>query len=169
VSRFWTCYWRYAHWRSNPESVPLRRSGGSQFKSRRVSESDVVYVVSVHKGRLFLGGKMTVDRITTRAEAVRIAGSSLFDVDEWIEAKQGSGTPMNHRRRLAPKVVEQFEFISANPKARKPRFSKPGELDRQTFRCVRELTPETARKLDRIIGLTDREASSRHGGTPREL
>ncbi len=156
MNRFWTCYWRYSNWYVNPEFMPLRLSGSNQFRARGVSKGDVAYVVSTHEGQLLLGGRMIVDRIASRAAAVSLAQRDLINVDEWIVGKYGSGTPLNHHRRLAPEVTKELRFIGAGSNSGQLRFVNSRDLDRQTIRGVRELTPESARCLDLIIEITDR-------------
>src|SRR5438270_300332 len=72
IKRYWTSYWREQGWSRNMEYEPISLSAGA-FSKRNVSVGDVLYVVSLHAGQLLLGGRMTVGRIVTREEAVRVS------------------------------------------------------------------------------------------------
>lgn len=156
--RFWTCHWQFRYWRpdTNRENRPIRSSGSNSFRRRGVSIGDIVYIVSLSKGQLYLGGRMTVKRIVSRTEAIRLwRNDDLYDANEWIIDPDQTGTPLHLHRRLAPAVTRQLRFESkAGP--RPPCFISDSELDNQATRGVRELTAESAALLDRIIEATDR-------------
>ena len=155
--RYWTCYWREKHWLNNPPHEPLRGSGGS-FSKRGVLKGDVVYVVSQRAGQLLLGGRMTVARITTREDAVRIFdNNSLYKAHEWVIAGKGSGTPLHLHRKLAPEVTKHLRFLSGKSGGSTGLlFVNDHHLDRQTTRIVRELAMESVSLLDEIIEMTDK-------------
>jgi hypothetical protein len=114
-----------------------------------------MYIVSLGAGQLYLGGRMTVKRIVTRSEAVRLLkNDNLYDAAEWAVGTERSGTPLDLHRRLAPALTKRLRFQSkTGPK--EPCFVSETELDNQATRGVRELTPESAALLDRIIEVTD--------------
>lgn len=99
---------------------------------------------------------MTVKRIVSRPEAVRLFDSDkLYDAREWIVDPHQTGTPLRLDRRLPPALTRQLRFESRTG----PRglcFISDAELDNQATRGIRELTPESADLLDRIIEATDR-------------
>ena len=157
MPRFWTCYWTSATWKPsiNTEGELVNGSGSNSFTTRGVSPGDVAYIVSVSDGQLFLGGRMTVKKIVTRAQAVRLLGSrNLYDADEWIVDPDEEGTPLDLHRRLSPSVTKQLRFQSKSS-TKELCFVSPTELDRQAIRGVRELTPESALLFDRILVATD--------------
>ena len=118
-----------------------------------MSEGDALYVLSLRAGQLLLGGRMTVDRVVARETAMRILKrKNLPDADDWVIAKDESGTPLHRSRQLAPDVAKQLRFASRHPE---PRFAHKNYLDRQTIRVVRELTKESASLLDEIIEMTE--------------
>ena len=128
----------------------------NSFRERGVSIDDVAYVVSIAEGQLLLGGRMTIKRIVSRDEAVRIGREdNLIDTDEFIIGEEESGTPLNLHRRLAPDVARRLRFVS--PTRSDPLFFRSDtHLDGQAAREIRELTAESAALLDRIIDITDR-------------
>jgi hypothetical protein len=156
--RYWTCQWKNKYWRGdiNSEYGPLCSSGSNNFRKRGVSPGDIAYVISVLNGQLYIGGKMTVRRIVSRSEAVRIwRNENLWDADEWVIDEEEMGTPFNPRRRLAPEVTKKLRLIVGGSERRGYAFVSNTHLDSQTTRGIRELTPESAAFLDRIISLTD--------------
>lgn len=157
-SRFWTCCWKFRYWRadSNSEYESVGRSAGNNFTKRGVSPGDVVYIVSLSEGQLFLGGKMTVDRIMGHHDAMDFFGDEyLYDANEHLIGVDRSGTPLNLHRRLSPALTKQLRFESkSGPK--EAFFVSNTELDSQTTRGVRQLTGESASLLDRVIEVTDR-------------
>jgi hypothetical protein len=158
VARFWTCHWQYRYWRDdiNTEYEPVCSSGSNSFLKRGVSLGDAVYIVSLGAGQLYLGGRMVVKQIVSRPEAVRLWNDpNLYDAEEWIVDPDKSGTPLHLHRCLSPSLTRQLRFVSkSGPK--EPFFVSDTDLDNQTTRGVRELTPESAALLDRIIEATDR-------------
>ena len=163
--RYWSCHWQYRYWKHeiNPEDRPLKSCGSNSFTKRGVLKDDRIYVVSLSDGQLYLGGRMTVDGIVLRDEAVRrLKNSDLYDADEWAIGSEETGTPLNLHRRLSPEISRQLRFISADPAREALRFVSETHLDNQTTRGVRELTVQSAALLDSIIDGTDRVARSGH-------
>lgn len=158
MNSVWTCHWRFRYWRPdiNREGRPVCSSGSNSFRKRGVSVGDSVYIVSLSAGQLYLGGRMVVQRIVSRPEAVRLWNNdSLYDAEEWIVDPEESGTLLHLHRRLSPALTKRLRFVSSSgPK--EPFFVSETELDNQTTRGVRELTPESGALLDRIIEVSDR-------------
>ncbi len=164
MARFWTCHWRYASWRDdiNSEYGPVCSSGSNSFRKRGVGVGDTIYAISLSAGLLYLGGRMTVKRIVSREEAVRLWDSdSLYDAEEWVVDPERAGTPLHLHRLLAPELTKQLRFVSKGG-AKEACFISETELDNQATRGVRELTPESAVLLDRVIKVTDRLPRSEH-------
>jgi hypothetical protein len=156
--RYWTCHWQFRLWRDdvNTEFEPIDGSGSNKFGERGVAPGDFVYIVSLSAGHLYLGGRMPVKRIVSRDEAIRIFGTdNLYDNDEWVVDEDKSGTPLHLHRRLAPAVTKQIVCIMADGSERGLCFVDESNLDNQATRGVRQLTPESAELLDRIIAVTD--------------
>lgn len=157
MPRYWTCHWQFKYWNpdNNAEGEPVCSSGSNMFRKRGVSLGDIVYVISLAGGQLYLGGRMTVKDIVSRPEAVKLWGSdSLYDADEWVVDPEESGTSLHLHRRLSPSITKQLRFASKDgPK--EPFFISDTHLDNQATRGVRELTQESAELLDRIIADTD--------------
>ncbi len=155
--RFWTSHWRNQFWRNetNAEYELLEHTSGNSFRRRGVIAGDVIYVVSLADGRLLLGGKMVVKQIASREEAIRIFGPTIYEAGEHIIGERKSGTPLNLHRELDPEVSRQLRFVSPRSDPKGLFFVSDKHLDAQATRGVRELTPESAALLDRIIAITD--------------
>ena len=163
MTRFWTCHWQNCTWHDgiNTEYRAIRGSLGNSFRKRNMSVGDVAYVISLAEGHLLLGGRMTVSRIVSRDKAVRIFGDdNLYPAEECIIDDRG-GTPLNLHRRLVPQLSRQLQFLSPRGRPKALCFVSPTHLDTQATRGVRELTPESAALLDRIIEITDQLPRSR--------
>jgi hypothetical protein len=162
MPRYWTCHWQNRFWRDdvNTEFIPVRSSGSSSFRKRGVAVGDVAYIISLAHGQLLLGGRMTIKRIVSRDERVRIWGGNAYPAEEWIIDPDESGTPLNLHRRLAPALSRRLRFVSSMSEPKGLFFKSGTHLDAQTTRGVRELTAQSAALLDRIIEMTDRLPAS---------
>jgi hypothetical protein len=142
---------------NNTPGAPLCRAGGL-FSKRGVSEGHVLYVISQRAGKLLLGGRMIVDEIVPREDAVRrFKNDDLYPAGEWVIARQNSGTPLHLDRQLPLEVTRQLRFRSGKSGGIKGLlFVSAQNLNRQTTRIVRELTAESASILDKIIELSDK-------------
>jgi hypothetical protein len=94
VDRFWICHWLFRNWRPEiqREGQPVRLAGSNSFRKRGVSVGDSVYIVSLGAGQLYLGGRMVVERIVSRREALRLwDDDDLYDdAEEWAVGPEGS-------------------------------------------------------------------------------
>jgi len=121
-----------------------------------VSIGDVVYVITLADGLLYLGGRMTVGEIVSRREAVRFCGTDdLYPAKEWIIDRKKAGTPLNLHRRLSPALSKRLRFISPGGKTRGLYFVEGDRLYGQATRGLQELTPDSASLLDQILQVTD--------------
>ena len=160
MTRFWTCHWQFRYWRPdvNREGGPVHSSGSNLFSKRGVQPGDIVYIISLSGGQLYLGGRMTVKQILSRSEVARLWNrdmDSMYDAAEWIVDPEDKGTLLHLHRRLCPALTKQIRF-QTKTEIKEPFFVTETELDNQATRGVRELTAESAAFLDRIIEITDR-------------
>ncbi len=135
----------------------LERSGSNNFTLRGVAKGDRVYIVSIRDGLLLLGGRITVNNIMSREEAIRSTGeANLFDgAREWILGAKLGGTPLNLHRQISPELARELRFVTPKSGALKGlAFRNTQDLDPQTTRGIRELTRESADLMEEIITLT---------------
>jgi hypothetical protein len=148
MSRFFTYGWQYAEARKEPEGEPLGHAAGSRFSRRGIEPGDIVYIVAVHQGQLYLLGKMQVGAIVTKDEASRVLGSEPYDAPEHLIASACTPARLN----VVPLAVAQdLRFISGSGREGLA-FRDEGILDPQTLRGIRELDAESAGRLDKLLG-----------------
>ena len=78
MGRFFTYCWQHGEMLRYRDGAPVGFAYGSQFARRGICPDDEVYIVSVHRGRVYLLGKMLVRVVTHCADDFRrYAGWSL--------------------------------------------------------------------------------------------
>lgn len=129
----------------------MNHIAGNLFQERGVEIGDVIYVVTVIKGTLYVCGKLIVGQLCGVGEAADTLGcdpTDLWEADEHIIAI--AATPMNFNLRIPTSLTNQLKFISGS--GTKPLvFKTHNYLDQQTLRGVRELEPASAAKLDELL------------------
>ena len=135
---------------SKPEEL-LDHTAGNLFSAKRVGPDDVIYVVTVKHGRLYLLGKLCVARVCGLAEAAKIlhrAPESLWDASDHVIAL--SATTMKFDRSVSIETTEQLSFVGKDD-IKFLKFKEPGHLDEQTLRGVREIHNMSVQELDRLL------------------
>lgn len=154
--RFFTQYCPNEDWfreqeqlERNPEARLFDYTASSLFLKRGVSAGDFLYLVTVISGRLYVAGKMEVGEIVSLAAASRrFKGERLFQVPDHLFAR--SVTPLDYARDIPLPIAARILFFK-DKRLATLKFSKPGWLDSQTLRGIREMPEETARKLDELL------------------
>lgn len=155
MSRYFTHYWQNSTWFHNQDVNAggdlLDHIAGNLFTKRGVGVGDVIYVVTVLSGNLYLCGKMVAAKICDAHQAARYLGcqaEDLWEASEHIVAAEA--TPRRFDLAVPLTVTAGLRFIGGkNPKSLK--FATPGFLDQQTLRGVRELVPNSALELDEFL------------------
>lgn len=150
MTRYFTHYWANKTWVWNniSEGNPLDHCSGNLFKKRKLQLGDIIYVVTVLKGKLYLCGKMKVEKICGLEEAAEFIGANpneLWRAPEHVVASEA--TPMNFNLRLPYETTSALRFVT-NEGEKPLVFSKSRYLDQQTLRGVRELTIDSAKLLN---------------------
>lgn len=125
----------------------LTRSVSNAYGSRGLAAGDRLYVVNVKHRRARLLGSFVVGEILSKSEAERRRGVGQ---DGAFIALAEAGTASTFDFRPLPsKVLKSLRFVSKD----RPRvtFDVSGDLNEQTFRSMRELTEESAARLDRFL------------------
>jgi hypothetical protein len=167
MARFFTTHWQFKYWNpeTNAEGENAASSGSNQYLKRGIAKGDYVYVVSLSRGHLYLGGRIVVDEITDRATAVqRLNRTGLYDASDWIIGRKEAGTPLNFRRQLSADVSKRLRFLSPDGSIKPLFFVSQNDLDVQATRGVRELSSDSAAMLEDILALTDNQ-NAVHGVT----
>lgn len=151
--KFFTHYWSNNTWSANRDSEePLDYIAGNQFSTRGVEVGDTIYVVTVLEGKLYLGGKMTVGYHCGPVEAARrlpYDAADLWEANEYLIAERA--TPLDLSREVSSQLVQSLSFVTEKGMTRSPIFSRPGHLNEQTMRGVRQLTANSAAALDALL------------------
>ena len=124
-------------------------TASSLFRRRGAAVGDYLYLVTVLSGRLYLAGKMEIGEIVSLAEAARrFPGERLFQVPDHLFARRA--TPLDYTRGVPVSITARLLFFKCGKPATL-KFSKPGWLDSQTLRGIREMPQKTAATLDELL------------------
>lgn len=133
----------------NPQARFFERTASNIFRKRGVSVGDHLYLVTTISGRFHLAGKMEVGEILSLDEAMRrFPTRRLFKVADQIIARRV--TPLDYSREIPLTIAARLLFYKAG-KLATLKFAKPGVLDSQTLRGIREMPQETAKQLDALL------------------
>lgn len=151
MPRYFTHYWQndtVEKYRASGRYI-IEWAGSNVFLERGIDPGDVVYPVTVSDGTLYLLGRLEVERVCDVAEAEeRLGYVPSWEASDYVIA---ADPPPAHFDLAVPlEVTRRLRFVSGQ-KPVPPRFASPGRLDQQTMRGVRELTPESADLLDRVL------------------
>lgn len=148
MARYFTYGWQYAEARKEPDGEPLCHAAGSRFVSRGIESGDFVYVVAVHRGKLYVLGKMQVGKIVTKDEARQILGAEPYDAPEHVIA---SACTRARLTEVPATISKELRFVSGSRKEGLA-FREEDVLDPQTVRVLRELDAESASRVDELVG-----------------
>jgi hypothetical protein len=140
-----THYWRSDTWDTyRGRTIPY--SGGNGLVKRGLQVGDRIYVVTVRDGSLYVGGYLDVGQLVDRQTARKIMGREVWEAEEFAIPKNPQHFLEN--RRVPLNVTRSLRFRPAE----KGLVFSGDQLDRQTLRGLRELTPESAEALESLIG-----------------
>jgi Domain of unknown function (DUF3883)/Domain of unknown function (DUF3427) len=151
VPRYFTHYWQNGtveRHRASGHSL-LEYAASNVFVDRGVNSGDVVYPVTVLDGELYLVGRLEVERVCDAAKAEeRLGYKPFWTASDYVIA--ADPTPMQFDLEVSLEMTRGLRFVTDRTSSG-PKFSSPGRLDQQTMRGVRELTPDSAAELDRLL------------------
>lgn len=155
MTRYFTHYWNWEQFQRSLEEAEaasvtwLDHTAGALFTKRGVKKGDFVYAVSVKEGQLFLIGKMEVgEMVFSDEKAQSLIGYEPWSAPEHLIARVC--TRVQPGLEVPADMVERLRFVSASGNVH-PKFVAPSVLDRQAFRNIRELEPESAADLDTLL------------------
>lgn len=149
--RGFTHYWNRESW-ENPRSRGgnLKWLASSLWERAGVKPGDPIYPVTFRDGHMYLLGRMTVDRVVTRPAAIQLLGANdIWEAPLVAIGRPEGTTDLNYSRSLPLEIVRQLRFDSAGEA--RPLVFVGDELDQQTLRGVRRLTPESVDLLDEAL------------------
>ena len=148
MGRFFTYCWQHGEMLRYRDGAPVGFAYGSQFARRGICPDDEVYIVSVHRGRVYLLGKMLVRVVTHGADDFRrYAGLEPEPAAEYLVAE--ASTPA----RLVALPVELARALRFVRGKQLVGLTFRGEelVDRQSLRSVRRLSAASAAALDELL------------------
>lgn len=152
MAKSFTHYWKHETWhRSTTGEKVLDHTAGNRFKVCRVRPGDAVYIISRDAGRLRLIGRMVVHKIVNGREAREYLGrDDLWEADDHCVAAPDDATPIQRDLIVDDLVTRRLRFKGKGGEERALVF-RSGDLDEQTLRGVRQLTPESAALLESLL------------------
>lgn len=154
MRRYFTQYWTNSQWKLETkvrdQNSPLEHTAGNQFSKVSVSENDIIFIVTVKKGILYLGGKIVVGRLCSQRQVEEMFGSKrVYQAKEHIISKGGLDT---FRTNLTvPSNVVKYLYFEGPDGPKPPVFKSEGVLDQQTLRGVRLLTEKSGEELLKLL------------------
>src|SRR5262249_24755923 len=147
MSRYFTHYWDNDTWREEQargdEGYPVGEFYSNQFMDRGLGSADVVYIVTVRQGVLYVLCRLEVERVEPR-------GNPEGRWHETAIARRPTATPRHFDNQAPVEVTRDLHSISSAG-VTDLKFTPDGKLDQQTLRIMRELRPESAALLDDVI------------------
>lgn len=158
MTRYFTQYWQNRSWdllrSGNQQGDHLDHTAGSHFRDCGVTAGDMVYVVTIRGGNLFLLARGKVDRITDRRTAARHLDTRpeyLWDASDHLLFAKDEASRQRFDRMVPPATARALRVVRADG-PRPLKFVSDTRLDQQTLRGTCELTAESARLLDGVLG-----------------
>lgn len=151
MSRGFTHYWNRESWDASEASGwNLQWLASSLWERAGVGPGDAVYPVTLRDGTTYLGGRMIVDRVVSRAEALRILGTDdIWDAPLVALGRADASTGMDYNRIIPPEIVRRLRFDASGEE--RPPVLHGDVLDQQTLRGVRRLTPAARDLLEDLL------------------
>ncbi len=148
TSNAFTIYWTPGGWEAIGVGNTIGVAGGSGFLGRVVAGSRI-FVTNVYRGELRLVGAFTVKAVYDRTREGKPSGAS-WDAPEYLLAAEGSSSPVLPTVLPTP-LVKSLRFLTRSAKESGVKFDSNGQVNGQAMRAVRQLTPESALLLERLI------------------
>lgn len=158
--KYFTHYWKNSTWEENRNAQfsnhAVKHISGNDLKKLGMSVGDTVFIITVRTGKLLIAGKLIIGKFCSRIEVAKEMNcnpNELWDAKDHVSAANYTESPPKVWDLEVPlEITKQLLFISQN-EITSPVFISESELDRQTLRKPRQLTPESAQKLDSVLSL----------------
>ena len=155
-----THYWKYETVADHQTMVrgreipsKLDHTAGEQFKSRRVTAGDWLYVISFRAGELRVVARLEVEDIVSQRLANKRLSYNPWRATEHVMAVPGSGSPIRFESTVPTAEVGAIRFLTTDGASSAPAMNRRGDFDPQTFRGVRQITEATAAIFDKVLGV----------------
>jgi len=117
---------------------------------KRADSGDVIWVVTAYDGELTLLGKLIVDVITDRNDAVnRLGRKDVWgDKSHYATAIPGKEAPL--REISLRDLAAQLRFIASQPKSARLHIDEQNRVNAQELQTMRQLDSASAQLLERL-------------------
>jgi hypothetical protein len=134
------------------QNQPFRHVPATEkFEHIDINIGDYIYVLTCKKKKIYLIGRLQVDKICNQEEAEILCQTkdlyeatnhfvSIFEPYSLEQYDDGCVIPME--------VIKRLRFLNGTEE---PSYKKNGDFEPQTFRSVRELTPKSALEFDKYL------------------
>ena len=154
-TRYFTYLWRNESWSRKTELAregfwQLEYAASNRFRAAGVAPGCVVFIVTVIKGTLYLGGTIEVADVLDRAAAsgyLRLRATDLRGAKEYIVAKHGHEDRFRGDLVVEDRIAHNLKFRARNGGYVHPKLDRDGKIDRQTLRNARLLYPGSEQPL----------------------
>ena len=130
----------------------MNHTGGSKFRKLDVRPGDFTYVWSLIKHAVYVIGRMQIGRFGSQEDADRFVKGGAWEASEHVFGRRGTETPLRFDLTIPSKSINQMSFLNAKGEQTDLKYNSAGRMEPQCFRGLRELTPQTARLLDSLLG-----------------
>jgi hypothetical protein len=150
--RYFTAYWTNEPWLPH-ENQPLEHTAGGEFFDKGVTVGDVIYIVHYESREVFLGGRIRVGALLTQQEADEHFGHEVWPASDHLLAQLGTEEFFKTDRVVPREVLHELKFVSGSGRdvLTGIKVDSDGAANQQTLRAVRELSPDSAAILDRLL------------------
>lgn len=138
-------YWTPKGWNGVGEGNLIRVAAGTGFKGK-IGSGDRVFITNVTAGRLRLLGAFDVERVQVASTEGK-PPEAIWDGPEYLIAKPGTSTALRFRE-LSPDDVRSLAFVGST---RGVAHNRNGVVDGQAMRAIRELTADSAARLEALL------------------
>jgi hypothetical protein len=154
--RYFTQYWTNETWRREAIRLDdLDHTAGNQFRKKGIRAGDVIYIITIFDGKMFLGGKLVVDQVVGKQMAAEILDTSpgmLWDAKDHVLADDEEYLYSFDPDNEVPWDIAKGICIKNSDGTRGLKRARGGSgIDPQTIRGVCELTKFSATQLDRLL------------------
>lgn len=152
---YFTYLWRNESWCRKAELARegfgyLEYAASNRFRAAGVAPGCVVFIVTVIRGYLFLGGRIDVADVLDRRGAAEYLGMRADDLRgarEYIVARPGEEDRFRSDLKVDDSIAHGLKFSARNRGFVHPRLDREGRIDRQTLRNARLLYPGAEQPL----------------------
>ncbi len=118
-------------------------------------KGDEVFVITVKKGNLYIGGRLVVgDGPVLKVEAEKLLGrTNIINKDLYFIAEKQAIDKFRAAKLVDLEVAKNLDLITSKGERKKPNLDKSGGIDRQAFRIPFQLTKASADKLRDYLDL----------------